>query len=191
MVVEIVSINREHFDAGINHDLSLLGATGHVHAAGNQVSPLYIAEHAWQRNNAAAGQTISLGGARDLHEEVLFHPSMDSIPGIEDSRAAFKAGRIHQIPLLHRLTGMRAITNRAGSTLYDRTQPLRVGTVTHEAVHAALANATPEGAPIVGHGWGFARAHAYGAHHVLGGDAGEALANEYARQKVNFGKQFK
>jgi hypothetical protein len=183
--------NIDHFAAGAIHnpEITILGTTAPIYGQ-HQTKRLYNAEHAWQRQNPVAGQTIGIQAARDLVGEIVNHPSSDNFDGIEDVRANYRRYHVQQLPGIRRLTGMRALSNAAGHIIFDQKSPLTVGTVTHEATHLILPHHIEhEGQEIpgVGHGWGMARSHAYIAAKVLGNNVGKDLAEHYKTYGVDYG----
>lgn len=199
----------EHFKEGLGPEhLHLLGVS--APSGGNeQAKRLYAAEYGgearngWTYTDPNASKTISLNGARDLVGEAIFHPAMDSIPGIEGIRASYdpKKDVVFKKKLWVRdeegkkdfqvggwVTDPRD-PGRGGVIQINskmlRDDPLRVGGITHEASHKLLMN--DKQFDNEGHSWPMARLHVHMVRQLLGKASANALKAHYEKNGVDFG----
>lgn len=143
--------------------------------------PLYNAENEWQRRNPKAGTEITAGQARKLSRQILNHPSLDGIPGVEQARKSLLAKVSLRTGLLGKIApGTSAATNGFGVTLYDKHTPITVGTVTHETTHKIMVHREGE-AP---HGSQFSQLHSHIVNAALGPTARVNLNANYKKHNV-------
>lgn len=199
----------EHFAEGLGPEhIHLLGVS--KPGGGNeQASRLYTAEYGdgarngWTYTDDNASKSISLSGARDLVGEAVFHPAMDEIPGIEGIRKSYDPKK--DVVLRKKLWVRNAqgkkdfevggwVTDprdpgRGGviqiSSSMNKTDPLTVGGITHEASHKLLLN--DKQFFNEGHSWPMARLHIHMARQLLGNDSADALRAHYEKHGVDFG----
>jgi hypothetical protein len=144
-------------------------------------SPLYTAENEWQRRNPTAGSEITAGQARKLSRQILNHPSLDGIPGVEQARKSLLTKVSLRTGLLGKIApGTSAATNGFGVTLYNKANPITVGTVTHETTHKILVHR----GDVAPHGSEFSQLHSHIVNTTLGPTARVNLNAGYKKHNV-------
>jgi len=173
----------------------------------NNVS-VYDAEELWHKTSPLASRELDRLDAQGLAENIINHPSMDSIPGIEDIRANFKPS---QISFHKQLQNSSA--NRFGRTLgshYSQADSMighinqlqfstgvkprhpqgriKLGVLTHELSHYILDNSDTS---VPGdHNWAMARLHLHILKNVLSSPrAYKDLKQAYDNHGVNYGER--
>lgn len=138
---------------------------------------VYAAEHNWQRGASNTGREITSRQARKLSRQIIKHPSLNDVPGIDKARknllnrVSVRSGLIEKVA-----PGTVAATNGLGITLFNKSKPITVGTVTHEVAHKILANS-----PVEGHGEEFTQLHRKIVQNTVGRVAEMNLGAAYAR----------
>ena len=138
---------------------------------------VYDAEHSWQRGSSNTGAELTSRQARKLSRQILNHPALNDVEGIDEARKSLlnrvsvRSGLIEKVA-----PGTVAATNGLGITLFNKNKPITVGTVTHEVAHKILKKA-----PIEGHGEEFTQLHRKIVKNTVGRVAEMNLGAAYAK----------
>jgi hypothetical protein len=142
---------------------------------------VYEAEHTWQGRNPDAGAELTSRQARLLSKQILNHPALDGVPGVDKARKSILAKVNIRTRLIGRLApGTIGATNGLGMTLYSKDTPITAGTVTHETTHKILVKR----GGVEPHGPEFSRLHSHVVNSVFGSAARSNLTAIYDRNGV-------
>jgi hypothetical protein len=196
----------EHFIAGASsarepehHMVDFLEHKDWVHSLDSQANRLYIAEGRYRERSPESFKTISPNSARNMIGEIIHHPGLDDLPGINELRQSFNPETDTRFTRdLNVKTQGGAIVKARGavgkqtglmSFATNRDDPLRVNTVTHETAHKLLINAAQLGhVPLtIAHSWPMARLHVSVIRKMFGGKAASQLKEHYGNMGVDFG----
>lgn len=139
---------------------------------------VYAAEGEWQRVNPDAGAELTSRQARLLSKQILHHPALDGVPGVDKARKSLLTKISIRTNLIEKLApGTRAATNGLGVTLYSKKKPINAGVVTHETTHKIMAHRGEDPA----HGPEFSELHSRVVNATLGPVARVNLNARYKR----------
>lgn len=146
---------------------------------------VYAAEQAWRRQNAKAGQSISISGAADLLGDIIHNPEHEETEGLENLRNLYNSGQVQ--PYNHLTHGgdpekVGGFVLPHETTVVLNVPRLTVGDVTHEGSHLlnyALRRGMKGRSNAEAHDSGFVGQHIDTAKFALGEDAGEHLQGLY------------
>jgi hypothetical protein len=112
----------------------------------DNINAVYGAELALQADHPdTLGKVIKPHEARRLSKHILNHSALDDIPGIDKARKSIRTKISVRTGIIDKLApGMAAATDFHGMTLYSKTSPITVGTVSHETAHKILAHGNPD-----------------------------------------------
>ena len=183
-----------------------LGASVAKGEGQNSAKDLYAAENHWFETHPTPSVKLDRAKAQNLAQSILNHPSMDSIPGIEDIRTNFDPKQISFHNRLSNSTASpefsvggihvnygNALTGNMNqlqfSTGYKPRHPegrIDLGALTHELSHYIVNNA-PISAPS-DHHWPMARLHLHILKNAFRGTgAYQRLKSAYDKFGINYG----
>ena len=178
---------------------------------GGDANDMYSAENEARKTNKSLGKTVSLMEAKGIAAEVIFHPSMDTIPHIDVLRKIYNPSvQIHQTFPADRYQGkydsyyLKGNMNMDTGDIYlkptvrSSNHTLTPLTVTHEVshllatpwmygVHSNALGGTVKINP--GHHWIMAKIHTMAVEAALGTKAAEQVKKEYRNAGIDFGEK--
>lgn len=193
---------------------SVVSGTLHGPYGPDKTQTLYDAEQELTNRHRSLRFQMSIPTARDMAEEIIFHPIMDTIPHIDTLRKIWNPKQIHGEFPDDLYSRRHAWGTLAGAVRYETGEMyikpnhyerhnrrsnyrIRPITVTHETAHL-LASPWYYGvhSNILGgvgkfspqHGWMMAKIHTMAVEAALGTKEAERLKSEYRKAGIDFGE---
>lgn len=205
-------MSLEHFAEGAQgarHVIKFMAHTAPVTGDDPQRGRLYRAENRFKFNefesNPATG--LSTKSSKELLGEVVHHTALNDVPGIDELRKSFDP--LRDATTVGKLTSVNpegVSTQIAGAVVPGHSEEGRNhvllalegrlgnriarASVTHEASHLALLNATQLGhfPTSMAHNWPMARLHLNLVHKMFGLRSAQQLKDHYESLGVDFGR---